>query len=108
MPCLRGLTLSVLLFVGWASRSEAQTMADPKGPVTTRYGDSIYQSEPYGGFGLETIQTPFAGTIWLDRFGMVHATEPVQPSPRAEARRSRGRATAPAARRRVSQSVTRL
>ena len=31
---------------------------------------------------METIQAPLAGTFWLDRFGMVHATEPAQPLPR--------------------------
>jgi hypothetical protein len=68
----------MVLFLGWASRSVAQPVGVPDGVVTTAYGESIYAIEPYGGFGMETIQTPFVGAFWLDRFGMIHATEPAE------------------------------
>jgi hypothetical protein len=83
-------------------------VARTSGSVATDYANSIYQIEPYGGFGLETMQTPFAGTVWLDRFGMVRATEPAQPMPRLAARGPGTKATSPAARRQVSRTGARL
>jgi hypothetical protein len=108
MICPRGLALAMVLLLGWASRSVAQPVAVPNGFVTTVHGDSVYAVEPYGGFGMETIQVPFAGTFWLDRFGMVHATEPAQPLPSVAARRPGTKTTGTAASRRVSKSGARL
>ena len=94
--------------VSWASQSGAQTVVDRNGSVRTRYGDSVYQSEPYGGFGLESVQTPFAGSVWVDQFGFLHFTAPAQPSPRVSAVRPRPKATGSAASRRVSPTKNRL
>jgi hypothetical protein len=108
MICSRGLTLAIVVFLGWTSQTIAQPVVVLNGFVTTGYGDSIYANEPYGGFGMETIQVPLAGTFWVDRFGMVHATEPAQPLPRVAARRPGTKTTGTAASRRVWKTGARL
>ena len=88
-----GSTLAIVLLVCTAPQARGQTVAavDSGGPlpspalrVSTR-GNAVERIEPYGGFGLETMQTPFLGAVIVDRFGMVHATpfaqRPRRPSP---------------------------
>ena len=104
----RGLTLTLVLLLGWASRSSAQTVADARVSVATIYNKYIYAIEPNGGFGLETIQIPFAGAFWLDQFGLVHAIEPAQPLPRIAARRSAPKSIVAPASHRVSKTGARL
>jgi hypothetical protein len=103
----RGLALAMVIFLGWASRSAAQSVDDAYATVTTGYSYFIY-AEPYGGFGMETIQVPLVGTFWLDRFGMSHATQSAQPLPRVAARRPVAKTTGTAANRRISKSGARL
>ena len=76
-------------------------MADrPYAPDASLDGESLAHFEPYGGFGLETIQTPIAGTVMLDRFGLVHRAPHREPSLRIPAPRPRSRSSGsrPAAR----------
>jgi hypothetical protein len=75
-----GLSLIVVFSIGLASPAEAQMAADPYGWDASTGGDLLYRIEPTGGFGLETMQSPFAGMVVMDRFGMVHAA-PIAQSP---------------------------
>ncbi len=52
---------------------------------------SLDRIEPYGGFGLETMQTPFVGTVMMDRFGLVHRVSLPEPSTGRVAQHSRDR-----------------
>jgi hypothetical protein len=89
-----GLSVAVVFAIGWASPAEAQKVADPYGWDAAVYGVSPYRIEPYGGFGLETMQTPFMGTVVLDRFGLVHGTPLAQPSRGEKEPRPRGKTSA--------------
>jgi hypothetical protein len=95
-PMIRGLGLSfvVVLSIGPASPAQAQKVADPyRRGAAAAYGDSPYRIEPFGGFGLETMQTPFVGTVVLDRFGLVHGSPLAQPSRGVRVARPRGKAS---------------
>lgn len=74
MICPVGLSFVVVFSIGFFVPIEAQTTDPPHGPDASLYGKSLAHFEPYGGFGLEMMQTPMAGTVMLDRFGLVHRT----------------------------------
>jgi hypothetical protein len=88
MTRVLGLTLVMVLMLGWASRTRAQTVVDPYRMEASIYGDVFFQLEPYGGFGLESVQAPMAGSVAMDRFGMLHGTSRVASGPRVAAARS--------------------
>jgi hypothetical protein len=108
MICPRGLTLAMVLLLGSAWRSVAQTVVSRNASVRTIYRESVHPIEPYGGFGLEAMRTPISGRVWVDRFGMVHKTDPAGPEPVLAPRRSRTKVNGVPAGRRVSQTASRL
>jgi hypothetical protein len=73
-----GSTLAIVLLACSAPQAPGQTVAAVgsggplASPASTR-GTPLERIEPFGGFGLETMQTPFLGAVIVDRFGMVHA-----------------------------------
>ena len=78
-----GLSFVVVLLIGLAPPANAQMADHPYGTgCVSLTADRLDHIEPYGGFGLETMQTPIAGTVVLDRFGLVHGTPRAQPSAR--------------------------
>ena len=85
----RELTLPIVFWLLWACPAPAQSVADPHGFGTTTFGDNGYQLEPFGGFGFEATQRPLAGTVWIDRFGMLHGPEPMRPRTPLPVRRIR-------------------
>jgi hypothetical protein len=103
-----GPSFVVVFAIGWASSAEAQMAAGRHGLDASAYADSPYQIEPYGGFGLETMQTPFVGTVVLDRFGIVRGIPPAQPARRASGPRQRGKASAALPRNRTAPATYRL
>jgi hypothetical protein len=108
MICSRGLALAIVLLLTIASRSGAQTEVNRNASARIAYRDSVRPIEPYGGFGLEAMRTPISDRIWVDRFGMVHATEPAGPVPVLTRRRPRTKVSGAAAGRPVSQTGSRL
>jgi hypothetical protein len=78
---IRGLGISLLAVfsVGLSLRAEAQMAAD-YGPNAVGGASAAERVEPYGGFGLETAQTPVSGGAALDRFGMIHAMPSARPA----------------------------
>ena len=88
-----GLSFVVVFSIGFRAPIEAQMAEQPYGPDPSLYGESLAYFEPYGGFGLEMIQTPIAGTFMLDRFGLVHRTPRREPSVRVTAPRPRFRSS---------------
>jgi hypothetical protein len=88
-PMIRrfGLVLFTVFSIGSSAPAEAQIAAELKGSGASTYGIGLDQIEPYGGFGLETMQTPFVGTVVVDRFGMLHGTALAQPLPGVTAAR---------------------
>ena len=72
-----GFALAILVMLGSASTTQAQTAADPYRMEESTYGDYLAHM-PYGGFGLESVQFAPVGGLWKDRFGMLHGA-PVAP-----------------------------
>jgi hypothetical protein len=81
MTRLLGLTLAMVAVLVWPSTTQAQTAADPYRMEASAYGDDLDRVEPYGGFGLENVQNVPAGSVWMDRFGMLHGTPLVASAP---------------------------
>ena len=77
-PMIRPLGLSVVVvcLIGWASPVEAQMAAKAYDRNASASVVSLHRTALYGGFGLETMQIPFAGTAVVDRFGLVHRVSP--------------------------------
>jgi hypothetical protein len=75
-----GLSFVVISFFGWPSLAKAQSAADPYGFLATDPGAFLDSLEPFGAFGFETMQTPFSGSVVMDRFGMVHGTVYARPA----------------------------
>jgi hypothetical protein len=89
-------TFALVMFLALASNGIAQ---DYSYGVESR-GDpgSYYPAHPYGGFGLEYVQAPVAGSVLMDQFGgiaaMPQVVSPVRDAtangePRAARSRSR-------------------
>jgi hypothetical protein len=108
MICPRGLTLAMIFLLGSASRSGAQTVVDRNGSSRTTYGEFVYPIEPNGAFGLEAMRTPISGRLWVDRFGMVHRTDPAGSEPVLAPRRVRTKGNGALGGRRVSKTGSRL
>ncbi len=94
---IRGIGLGwiAVLSIGLSPRANAQMADHPYGADASPYGISPDHVEPFGGFGLETMQVPMAGTVVVDRFGLLHGnlraslSEPTTvPRPRAKTSRS--------------------
>ncbi len=82
-----GLTLAMVVMLGPATMSHAQTAADPYRMEESTYGEHLDRLGHHGGFGLETTQAPRAGGVWMDRFGILHQTPIVAPAPGVKAAR---------------------
>ena len=102
-----GLILAVAVILGSASTARAQTVADPYRMEESTYGEHLARM-PHGGFGLETLQVPRPGGIWMDRFGMLHRTPGVAVAPRPTAVRSGGRLSRSGTSGRVARSQYQL
>jgi hypothetical protein len=90
------LGLTVVFSIGLSAPAGAQLADYPYGygSDAVAYGRSLDRIEPYGGFGLEMMQTPIAGTVIVDRFGLVHGNPHIElpshvmaPSPRTKVSR---------------------
>jgi len=86
-----GLTLAMVVMLGPATTTHAQTAADPYRMEESTYGEHLDQLGPHGGFGLETAQAPRAGGVWMDRFGILHQTPVLAPAPAYTAARAGAR-----------------
>jgi hypothetical protein len=83
-----GLTLAIVVMLCPALTARAQTAADPYRMEESTYGEHLDQLGPYGGFGLEIVQAPRAGGVWMDRFGMLHGAPAVAPARASTAART--------------------
>jgi hypothetical protein len=81
-----GLILTMVVMLCLATTARAQTVADPYTMEESTYGEHLSQMPP-GGFGLETLQLPRAGSFWMDRFGMIHRMPVVTTAPGVSAAR---------------------
>jgi hypothetical protein len=100
-PMIRrpGSNLAIVLFVCTAPQALGQTVAAVNSrrplasaaPPAFANGNPLNQIEPYGGFGLETMQTPVLGTVFVDRFGMLHETSFARPAPPVTSPRPRAK-----------------
>jgi hypothetical protein len=69
-----GLALAVVLLVGVSSTSHAQMTSGSDDEMgTSGYGGHSYENPAFGGFGMDYMQVPQAGTFQMDRFGGVYA-----------------------------------
>jgi hypothetical protein len=83
-------TSAVVLLVGLLAPADAEMSGeDPyvMGPLGV--GGYAYDSEPYGGFGLEFAQLAPAGSLMMDRFGMWYALPYISPAPTVAASQPR-------------------
>ncbi len=87
-------SMVLVLSLSLAATAEAQLAADPYDSDSPASVRSSVPIAPYGGFGLETMQTLHPGTLIVDRFGLVREIPFVQPPssvgprPRSTASRS--------------------
>ena len=93
-----GLAFAIVLPLGLATTTHAQTTPYDTGATNVYYGVPAYGSQPYGGFGLNYSQGAANGGMVMDIYGQWHvlpyvASVPpalvVQPQPRSRVVQSR-------------------
>ena len=94
-------TLATVLFVGLSTPARAQDDYFYRDWT----GASFSGPQPYGGFGMQYTQVPMAGSVMMDRFGMMYTTPMISSpapallaQPQAPTVRARSRKAAPAPR----------
>ncbi len=105
---LLGLSFVVVCLIGWVPRVEAQTTAKTYSRRASAYNRSLNRTGSYRGFGLETMQTPFAGMVVMDRFGLVHRVSVPEPDGPVRAAQARSKATSSLPSGRAGRSEQRL
>jgi hypothetical protein len=102
-PMIRilGLTVALVLPLCLATTADAQMTPDYGGGAQGQnFGVSVYEGQPYGGFGLGYSQTVPAGGMVMDQYGLWHAVPYFEPAPPVAA-------ASPQPRSRTTRSVSR-